>query len=68
MDSASPLATNMVVETGSSDVHISSPEVRGLKSGTNYRVEISIFDTTNHIHQVGQHIQYIRFTKPNFIK
>lgn len=66
--SKSPLTTNMVVEAGSSDIHISSPEVDGLKSGTNYQVEVLVFDTADHVHQVGRHIQYIRFTKPSFAK
>jgi hypothetical protein len=67
-DSKSALTTNMVVEAGSGDIHISSPEVRGLKSGRNYRVEVLVFDTADRVHQVGQHIQYIRFTKPSFVK
>ena len=67
-NSESPLATNMVVEAGGGDIHIDSPEVHGLKSCTNYRVEVLVFDTAEREHQIGRHNQYIRFIQPSFVK
>ena len=67
-DPSQPLITDTDVQPGSGDIHISSSEVRGLQSHVNYKVEVLIFDSAERTHQVGQHVQYVRYTQPSFAK
>jgi len=67
-NAASPTVTNLVVQPGSDRIFIDSSNVTGFKPKHDYLIEVLIFDTPDHLSQIGSHKQYIRYDEPNFVK
>lgn len=59
-DSTKPFVVDSDVEPATTDIHISSPEVRGIEARRQYKVEVIVFDSADRIREIGQHVQYVR--------
>ena len=60
-DSSHPFIVDSVLQPSAKKFSPDSPVLRGLQPRHGYRVEILIFDSPERTHQIGQHVQYVRF-------
>lgn len=59
LDRSSPLFTDTKIEPWMYELSIRSPEVRGLRKGSRYRIRIHIFDHPARVNRIGVHDQEI---------
>ena len=57
-----PLVVESAIASTEEKISIKSPEVRGLRAGKQYRVEVLVFDSPERAREVGRHVQMIQST------
>ena len=60
-DSSHPFIVDSVLEPGAKKFSPESPVLQGLRPRHGYKIEVLIFDSPERSHQIGQHVQYVRF-------
>jgi hypothetical protein len=60
-DSSHPFIVDSVLQPGAKKFSPDSPILTGLQPRHGYKIEVLIFDSPERTHQVGQHVQYVRF-------
>ena len=59
-----PMIVDSEVKRGETAFRLRSEAVPDLRDDHTYRVKILIFDSAQRRHQIGQHVQYVRFINP----
>lgn len=60
-DSSHPFVVDSVLQPGAKKFSPDSPVLQGLRPRHSYKIEVLIFDSPARTHQIGSHVQYVRF-------
>jgi hypothetical protein len=60
-DSSHPFIVDSVLQPGAKKFSPTSPLLTGLQPRHGYKIEVLIFDAPERTHQIGQHVQFVRF-------
>ena len=64
LDTRRPFVVDTVVEPGTRQVELESPDITGLESGKTYKIMTGVFGAPARQRELGFHVQPVRFVKP----